>query len=509
MKRNEHSTRWWPLLTVLVLTAAALAWTATAGEMIGQERFLRSALIVVIALVLILIWLVGLSRLPRLIRWTGLVGAVGLGVLAAFSLEIKGVSGDLVPVLEWRWSSESRRAMLTESAGSHSRLEGEFAQFLGPRRDGTVSGIGLAEDWAARAPEEIWRRSVGPGWSGFAVAEGLAVTMEQQGGEEQVVAYDLASGDLVWVHSDEARYETTIAGVGPRSTPTLSDGRVFTFGATGLLNALELESGRLLWSHDVLAESGGVLPEWGKSCSPLVIDGLVVVSAGGGDGRSLVAYDAVSGVEVWSGGSDDSGYSSPLLTTLAGRRQVIIFNQASVVGHDPASGEVLWSYPWSDGQPNVAMPVVLPGSRLLVSSGYGIGSELLRIDLGEDGRLEVARQWRSPRLKAKFTNPVFHDGFIYGLDDGTLVCLDPETGERCWKRGRYGHGQTLLVDDLLLVMAENGEVVLVRPNPDELVELGRFAALSGKTWNTTALAGDLLLVRNDAEAACYRLPLGP
>jgi outer membrane protein assembly factor BamB len=146
-------------------------------------------------------------------------------------------------------------------------------------------------------------------------------------------------------------------------------------------------------------------------------------------------------------------------------------------------------------------------NRVLVSSGYGVGSELLEVTGDPESGFAVASLWQSPRLKAKFTNVVLHEGKIYGLDDGVLVCLDPETGERCWKRGRYGHGQVLLVDDLLLVQTEEGEMVLVDPNPEELRELGRFEVLPTKAWNSPALAGSLLLVRNHEEAAVYELPL--
>lgn len=508
MEAEKRTVRWWPLLSVLVLTAGALAWTRLSADIIGQQRFVRSVLILFVALVLTLVWLVALSRLPPRVRWGALLAVVGLGVLLAFGLEIRGVSGNLVPIVTWRWASgESPRDPLSASGTVVSRVPGDFLQFLGSNRDGTVRGVHLAEDWQVEPPQELWRRRVGAGWSGFAVSGDLAVTMEQQGEEEQVVAYELGTGGLVWLHADKARYESTIAGIGPRATPTISGDRVFSMGATGLLNALDLESGRLLWSRDVLAETNGVVPEWGKSCSPLVLDDLVVVSAGGGGGRSLVAYDVASGSEVWSGGSDRSGYSSPTLAYLGGRRQVVILNHASVVGHDPETGDVLWSYPWSAEQPNVAMPLVLPDESVLVSSGYGVGSELLSFGPAEGQTIEVESAWRSPRLKAKFANPVHHDGFVYGLDDGTLVCLDPESGERCWKKGRYGHGQVLLVGDHLLVTAENGDVIIVRPTPEKHIELGRFTALRGKTWNPPALAGDLLLVRNDKEAVCYRLPL--
>jgi outer membrane protein assembly factor BamB len=192
--------------------------------------------------------------------------------------------------------------------------------------------------------------------------------------------------------------------------------------------------------------------------------------------------------------------------TLAGRRQLVLLNGASVSGHDPATGAVLWEHPFPREQPNVAMPLLLGPDRLVVSAGYGVGSKAYRV-ADEVGVLRATLEWESPRLKSKFANLIVHQGFVYGLDDGVLTCLDPANGERRWKSGRHGHGQLLLVAGLLLVQTEEGELVLVDPSPEAYRELTRFAALDGKTWNPPALAGSLLVVRNDREAAAYELPV--
>jgi outer membrane protein assembly factor BamB len=339
------------------------------------------------------------------------------------------------------------------------------------------------------------------------VAGDLAVTQEQHGEEERVVCYDLETGEVLWSFGDSANYTSPLAGDGPRATPTLVEGRVYAVGATGHLHALELENGRRIWSRDILADNDSDNVEWGKSCSPLVMGGLVVVSAGGSGGKSLVAYDKDTGEIVWRGGDDSSSYASPFVTTLAGVRQIVILNAKSVAGHDPVDGRVLWSHPIPGGQPVVAQPLPLPGDRLLVSIGYGVGSRLFEIRSGPDGQLEAALLWETPRMKAKFANSVFHDGFVYGLDDGILACLDPETGNLRWKRGRYGHGQMILVDDLILLQTEKGEIVLVDPTPEELRELSRFRVVDGKIWNSPALVGPYLLVRTEKEAAMFELPL--
>jgi outer membrane protein assembly factor BamB len=193
-----------------------------------------------------------------------------------------------------------------------------------------------------------------------------------------------------------------------------------------------------------------------------------------------------------------------VLATLGGVRQIVVLNFSSVAGHDPATGRVLWSHPWPRTAPSVAAPLVLSDTRVLVSAGYGIGSRLLEIAQA-GAAVTQTLVWESPRLKAKFTNPIVHDGFVYGLDDGVLVCLDPATGERRWKSGRYGHGQTILAGNRLLVQTEDGDIVLVDPRPDAHRELGRFTAFAQKTWNPPALSGRFLLLRTDTEAVLYEL----
>jgi outer membrane protein assembly factor BamB len=242
--------------------------------------------------------------------------------------------------------------------------------------------------------------------------------------------------------------------------------------------------------------------------SPLAIDGIVVVSAGGSPGRSLLAYRQDTGQLAWSGGSQPVNYGSPFLASLAGRRQILVFNSRKITSHDPGSGRVLWEYPWGVREPQVAAPVVVGANRVLFSSGYGVGSELLEIEPAADGSLKASRVWQSKKMKAKFANLVQREGFLYGLDDGVLACLDLKDGSQPWEKGRYGHGQGLLVRDLFLLMAENGELVLLQPSPQSPNELHRFRVFHGKTWNPIALSGDLLLARTDQEAAGLRLAVG-
>ena len=514
---NKSRIRWLPAAIIVVLTVLALIliWSIDAPH--RQSRVFQTVLLLMLSFLLMLLWLLFFSRLQWKVRLLAFGAVVLILFLSVALFRMKGFSGDLVPLLEWRWSGQAAESLTGETATGLGTFSKDYPQFLGPHRNGTVRGIKLARDWSERPPQLLWRQPIGAGWSAFAVVGSSAITQEQRGEYEMVVCYDLMSGRERWSHSDHDRYEATPAGVGPRATPTIAGDRVYTLGATGILNCLDLGTGERIWSEDILYDNNAELASWGMSGSPLVLDDLVVVSAGGREGKSLVAYHKDTGEPVWRGGSDPAGYSSPLITTLAGVPQILIFNYGSVAAHDPSSGKVLWQHPWSSSYSEcVAQPVPLPNDRVFVSSAYGIGCKLFQIARDANNQLKAALVWETPRLKAKFTNVVHRDGYIYGLDDGVLVCLDLTDGQRRWKRGRYGHGQVILVDepdagkrqsDLLLVTAESGDVLLVEVNPNESKELSRFPALAGKTWNNPALAGQYLLVRNDREAACYELPL--
>jgi len=304
---------------------------------------------------------------------------------------------------------------------------------------------------------------------------------------------------------------SVMGGDGPRATPTIHAGRVYAMGATGWLKCLDGSSGRVLWSRDVVTENHAALPMWGISGSPLVVDARVIVSAGGPNGHSLVAYHPDTGDVHWHGGDSRASYASPVLATLGGQRQIIMLNAEDVTGHDLETGRVLWQYTWPGGQPKVPQPVAVGDHQVLIAAGYGLGTKLLTIATGKPTAEAATEVWSSRSLRPKFTNVVIYGGHIYGIDDGrTLNCLDLAGGKLKWRSARsaeYGHGQIVRVGKLLVVQCESGDVALVRASPERFEELTRFHAIDGKTWNDPALAGRYLLVRNAQEAACYELPL--
>ena len=504
--------RLWPLAAIAAgaLIALLLIWVPESPQ--RQMQVMQSILAGTVVLLLGLIWLLAASRLPWPHRWR-ILGILALAaVLPALALRHGGFTGDLVPVLEWRWSTLPGQLSSPDATSMGDEPVAAYPRFLGPQRNATLSGVRLQTDWQRHPPELVWRQSVGPAWSAFAVQGGMAVTQEQNGELETVVARDLRTGERRWTHRDSARHETSLGGVGPRATPTIDGNQVFAVGGTGLLNALDLATGQLLWQRNIIIENGASVPHWGMSASPLVLGDLVVVAAGGPEGHSLVAYSRETGARAWSSGDARAGYSSPTLARLAGVDQILTFNWGSVTGYRADTGALLWQHPWSEETQPIAQPLPLPGDRLLISSGYGVGSALLQLAHAVDtspAAVDVRVLWESTRLKAKFTNPVFHEGYVYGLDDGILVCLDPETGERRWKRGRYGHGQLILTAGVLLIQAEAGGLHLVMAHPDGHRELASHPALDDKTWNNPALAAPYLLVRNHREAACFRLAMAP
>jgi outer membrane protein assembly factor BamB len=282
---------------------------------------------------------------------------------------------------------------------------------------------------------------------------------------------------------------------------------------------LDGSNGTKIWREDLLTRIGVTPKEdlqaiaWGRANSPLMVDSLVVVPLGGplnGPCVSLAAFDKDTGRLAWTGGSRQASFSSPCLATIGGQRQILVVNQDYVSGHQPETGEVLWEHPWpgvSNGNANVSQGVPLPDDRLLLSKGYHGGAKLLHLTRDASGKWQTTEVWaKGKSLLTKFSNVVVHENHAYGISDGILECVDLATGRRQWKAGRYGQGQILGVDDLLIVQAESGEVALVEATPIDHRQLGSFVAIDGKTWNNPCLYGHFLLVRNAQKAACYELP---
>ncbi len=502
---------------VLVVATVVLSWCATqTADVLDQDyKNVVSTITLGVAGLLLAGWYWSRSSLPRLAKW--LVPLVGLVILVA-CIRFEDFTADMRFQLAWRFmprpdqrlpQAETEVAM--EATRGNVGRDHDYPRFLGADGRATVENVALATDWKNNPPRLLWRQPIGAGWSAFSIVGDYAITQEQRGADELVVCYERKTGRIVWSHQDKTRFQEVLGGIGPRATPTVDDDRVYTQGATGLLNCLQLTSGRPIWTRDILTDNSATQIQWGRSGSPLIVDDKVVVSAGGPNGRSLVAYNKWTGQPTWSAGNDQSSYASPVLATLAGRRQVVTVNEDHVRGHDVEDGRPLWSFPWpgdSSADANTSQPVPLGDDRIFVSKGYLQGCALFEIRTSNHDNFTAHLLWRSHKsLKTKMTNVVVYQDHLYGLSGGILECVQIEGLKRKWKRGRYGHGQLLLVGGLLLITSEQGELVLVRATPQRHEELAKFQALEGKTWNNPALAGPYLLVRNHLEAACYQLPV--
>ena len=501
-----------------------------------------------VAMTAAVVWLVVVRGSAGWLMRLGLVAASVLTWGYYTLLRIDGIDGDFATKRSWRWEKTaeeeyqeyvaSLKPVVHRPAGSAPAGDvaadaaaapapaaagispdalmvsaGDWPEFRGPQRDSAVHGATIADDWKANKPRELWRRRVGPGWSSFATVGDVAFTQEQRGEHEVTVAFDIATGHEIWSHTDKARFWEVVAGAGPRATPTLHAGKLYTQGASGVLDCLDAATGNLIWTRDIKADAGVKdLPAWGYSSSPLVVAGLVITYAGGADGKSVWAYDLATGGPKWHAGKGTHTYSSPQLAKIAGIEQVLMVSDHGLESFDPATGTVLWESPWLEqGMFRVNQPLVIPADgtspdRVLISTGMGMGSKLLAVK--RDGeQWNVEELWFTKDYSPYFNDAVIHDGHLYGFDGPIFLCLDLASGKKLWKKGRYGHGQVLLVADqgLLVIVSEKGELILAQADPKDLRERGKFQAIKGKTWNHPVLTGNRLLVRNDEEMACFEV----
>jgi outer membrane protein assembly factor BamB len=378
-----------------------------------------------------------------------------------------------------------------------------WSDFRGPFRDGRSLDAHIRTDWPSGGLPLLWKQPIGLGYASFVVSDGRAFTIEQRRQQEVVAAYEVETGRELWTHVWNGEFAESMGGDGPRATPTLFDGKVYALGALGELRCLQASSGELVWRRNILEDNGATNLTWGMAAAPLVVDGQVIVLPGGPNGKSIAAYDAMTGAPRWTSLDDPQAYTSPMLVTLAGVRQILVVSARRAMGVTTDGGKLLWEYPWVNYMGiSVAQPLLLGSDRVFLSAGYGHGAAVFDVTRTAD-TLSARTVWSNLRMKNKFTSSVLHKGYIYGLDETILACLDAASGEQKWKGGRYGYGQVLLAGDYLVVLAENGELALVSATPDGYREMARFSAISGKTWNHPVIVDGRLLVRNVREMAAF------
>lgn len=532
----------WTLGTTVLMTLVFLGWWFTRSSFTWGQRFLvfatavamgvlirqltvhtivQPAYLIFFALPVVMsVWALWVATTPDTaprVRAAGLLVCLIVTWSLFLLVRVPGFQGNLRADVHWRWTPTSEEMYLAQRqstptgttlpAGRALELRaGDWPAFRGPGRDGIVRNLRIALDWAQSPPKVLWRQRVGPAWSSMAVVDGCLFTQEQRGDRESVVCRDALTGREIWVHDDAGRFEEAMSGIGPRATPAFDNGRIYALGALGTLNCLDASNGRVIWSRDVRADAGAALPLWAFSNSPLVLDGRVIVYAGGEGKKGLLAYPVDGGAPLWTADAGKVSYASPQALDLGNERQVLIFTNEGVFAVDPATGQSRWQFPLETrvGLPASIQACQIGSDSLVLGNGAAFGAQ--RIHIAADHR-SAARQWVTPRMKPSFSDMVYHDGFLYGFDGTVFCCVDATTGNRQWRDGRYGAGQVLLLADqgVMIVTSEDGQAILLRCNPQRNEELGRVPVITGKAWNHPAIAQDRLYVRSDGEMACLQL----
>jgi outer membrane protein assembly factor BamB len=511
-----------------VIAAFALA-AAFAHPSMGMGIMMYMPILLLVGWTFVLVMFRGNPGVRRFAIPISLIPAVVLFSLVRFN----GVTGEFDSEMSWRWTktaedeylasrSALKPAKKTEAPADSVKpltlAAGDWPAFRGPNRDGILRGVKIRTDWNKNPPKQLWRSKIGPGWSSITVVGDYGFTQEQRGPEEVVACFNIGDGSEVWSNIDKTRFEEPVAGAGPRATPTFADGKLFTLGANGMLNAFDAATGKKLWSHDLVKmyetklkeelDPKGMktaIPMWGFSASPLVYGDKVAVYVGAKD-KGVAVFNVTDGKEVWSGGFGGHSYVSSHLAKVAGAETLINTSNKGVQGLDPSTGKQLWNHEWllGDVVPCV-QPTVLGGDRIALGAAFGLGTRVFNVTKGseESTTKELATH---VAFKPYYSDYVTIGDVAYGFDGSIFGCFDLETGKRLWKGGRYGSGQVLLLADqnLLLVISEtDGNVVLIPAEKTGHKEVAKFKALTGKTWNHPVVAHGKLLVRNGEEIACF------
>ena len=502
---------WIERIAALVLIVLALIGTkrlvhdSIAGGAMGMLLYVLAIPVLSMGLVL---WATITRHFPVAKRRLAFVPMLVLCCGVFMVLRTGGLTAEFNNDLHWRWSRTPEQRLLalaseqpaSSNASAATSTESGWSGFRGPQRDGSVHGTHIKTDWSASPPVELWRRPIGPAWSSFAVQNGRFYTQEQRGEEEVVSCYDVTTGKPVWRHSDNARFYESNAGAGPRPTPTLNNGRLYTQGGPGIVNALDAATGDVVWTRNSVNDTGAKVPGWGIAGSPLVVNDLVIVAAAG----NLVAYELATGKPRWLGPPGGTGYSSPQLLTVNGIQQIVLLRSTGVTSVSLADGKLLWEHAW-EGVP-IVQPAVASNGDLLISVSESSGLRRLTVGQGSGGWTTQER-WTTEDMNPWFNDLVVHKGYAFGFDGSSLVCVSLEDGKLKWRGKRYGYGQLVLLpeQDVLLILSEQGELALAKATADQFTELAHFPGLEGKTWNHPVLVGNVLLVRNDHEMAAFKL----
>ena len=508
--RAPHLERWGAII-LMICTLIATSYfldVSITTSMMGMMFIVYAIPVFCLSFV---VWAVATHRLSDGIRRATMVLTILVSIVVWTLLRTNGMTGDGHQDFAWRWSKTAEERLLSQTddtlsphtsvnVATNSAIE--WPGFRGANRDGIIHGVRIKTNWSVTPPVMMWRKPIGPGCSSFAVHGNLFYTQEQRGEYEIVSCYSLISGQPLWKHNDKIRFYEAHAGPGPRSTPTLVGNRVYTLGATGILNVLDAGSGAVIWSRNAASDAQVKVLQWGFTSSPLVFGDKVIIALSG----KLAAYDTASGKPKWFGADGGESYSSPHLVTIDGVSQVLMMSKSGALSIEPTSGKQLWKYSWPLTYDRILQPAVVKTGDFLFANET-IGLSRVTVSHTQD-KWNVKKLWSSEEMKLYFNDFIIHKGHAYGFDGPSIACVDIKDGKRNWKGDRYRGWLLLLADqDLLLVLSEKGELALVQATPEKFKELARIPAIKGKTWNHPVLAGDILLARNAQEMVAFKLSL--
>ena len=392
-------------------------------------------------------------------------------------------------------------AILLATFLSLAACTADWPHFRGPNADGIAPETGINKDWLTRPPKRLWLTAMSDnGFAGPCVADGKVFIIDHQNGKDVIRALDFTTGKELWTFVYQ---DMQVSNYGfSQSTPTVDNGKLYTVSRMGQVFCLNAGTGEKIWSCDMVAELGCRLPPWQIATSPL-IDGEKLILCPGSPNGTVAALEKSTGKLLWrGGGSEPTGYATPVIATINGTKQYVVVSEASLNGVDAGTGKLLWTFPWrTDMNVNAASPVI-DNNLVFITSAYDHGCAL--IEITPQGPV---KRWENTNMQSTFTTPILANGFLYGTSDpGKLVCLEMKTGDVRWSQSGFEKGGLIGVEGTLLVFeGARGNLVMVKITPDGYQELGRYKPLGGQSWTSPIIADGKLVVRNPGLLACYNM----
>ncbi len=377
-------------------------------------------------------------------------------------------------------------------------------QFRGNERNGTSPETGLLKKWSKSGPDLLWKKDLGSGFSEIIISDNVFYTMisdksEEKTGSEYMAAFDAKSGTEFWrTKVDSIFIDVDDWGNGPRSTPTYDKENIYCLSSFGKLYSISRKNGKINWTVDFVAEFNSVVPRWGFSTSPMLINNTLIMEVGGADSKAFMAFDPKNGKVIWEKANGNSTYSSPVLFTIENEAQILFANSGFLHSFN-TKGDTLWTYKLPLRTPTAA-PVLIDNNKIFLSALGAVGFVIIEI---KDNKATEVLQGST--MKNDYSSSCYFDGYIYGFNTATLQCISPETGEKLWTKRGFGKGCLILIDGKLLVLSDQGKLVLVEATPDAYNEISIFQAVEGKSWTAPSFNKGRIFIRNLTEMACYKL----